>query len=112
MADYQAGSLEAFQEIYIRLAVDVRRYLVHLADGSQIADRPASGNLSSVAPVESGLQPRFRGQAVGIRLSAQRVPDESARGAPVFEDARIARRSGRFSGASGGRPARLTGRNP
>ena len=38
MIDYQAGSLEAFQEIYTRLAGDIRRYLVHLADSSDTAD--------------------------------------------------------------------------
>lgn len=38
MIDYQGGSLEAFQEIYARLAVDVRRYLSHLAEGSHLAD--------------------------------------------------------------------------
>ena len=38
MIRYQAGSLEAFQEIYAQLAPGVRRYLSHLADGSEIAD--------------------------------------------------------------------------
>ncbi|HVW11087.1 MAG TPA: sigma-70 family RNA polymerase sigma factor [Bryobacteraceae bacterium] len=38
MIDYQGGSLEAFQEIYSRLALDVRRYLAQLSNGSQIAD--------------------------------------------------------------------------
>lgn len=38
MIDYQGGSLEAFQEIYTQLAVDVRRYLLHLSNGSSIAD--------------------------------------------------------------------------
>ena len=38
MIRYQGGSLEAFQEIYAQLAAGVRRYLSHLAGGSQIAD--------------------------------------------------------------------------
>jgi RNA polymerase sigma-70 factor (ECF subfamily) len=38
MIRYQGGSLEAFQEIYGQLAAAVRRYLSHLAGGSQIAD--------------------------------------------------------------------------
>jgi RNA polymerase sigma-70 factor (ECF subfamily) len=38
MIRYQGGSLEAFQEIYAQLAPGVRRYLLHLAAGSQIAD--------------------------------------------------------------------------
>jgi len=36
MVRYQAGSLEAFEEIYARLAPAVRRYLSHLAGGSEI----------------------------------------------------------------------------
>jgi RNA polymerase sigma-70 factor, ECF subfamily len=38
MMRYQDGSLEAFQEIYAQLAAGVRRYLSHLAGGSEIAD--------------------------------------------------------------------------
>ena len=38
MIRYQGGSLEAFQEIYARLAQGVRRYLLHLTGGSDIAD--------------------------------------------------------------------------
>ena len=38
MIRYQAGSLEAFQEIYAQLAPGVRRYLSRLAEGSEIAD--------------------------------------------------------------------------
>src|ERR1700751_1816977 len=38
MIRYQGGSLEAFQEIYAQLALGVRRYLSHLAGGSEIAD--------------------------------------------------------------------------
>ena len=38
MIHYQGGSLEAFQEIYAQLAAGVRRYLLHLAGGSEIAD--------------------------------------------------------------------------
>lgn len=38
MIRYQGGSLEAFQEIYALLANPVRRYLSHLAGGSDIAD--------------------------------------------------------------------------
>ena len=38
MIDYQGGSLAAFQEIYAQLAVDIRRYLIHLSDGSQMAE--------------------------------------------------------------------------
>ena len=38
MIRYQAGSLEAFQEIYAELAPGVRRYLSHLSGGSEIAD--------------------------------------------------------------------------
>src|SRR5215467_12674578 len=38
MIRYQGGSLEAFEEIYARLAPGVRRYLVHLPGGSEIAD--------------------------------------------------------------------------
>ena len=38
MIRYQGGSLEAFQEIYAELAPGVRRYLSHLAGGSEIAD--------------------------------------------------------------------------
>jgi RNA polymerase sigma-70 factor (ECF subfamily) len=38
MVRYQGGSLEAFQEIYAQLAPGVRRYLSHLASGSEIAD--------------------------------------------------------------------------
>jgi RNA polymerase sigma-70 factor (ECF subfamily) len=38
MIRYQGGSLEAFQEIYARLAPGVRRYLSHLAGGSDVAD--------------------------------------------------------------------------
>ena len=38
MIRYQSGSLQAFQEIYAQLAAGVRRYLSHLARGSEIAD--------------------------------------------------------------------------
>src|SRR5215472_17466081 len=38
MIRYQGGSLEAFQEIYAQLAPGVRRYLLHLAGGSEVAD--------------------------------------------------------------------------
>ena len=38
MIRYQGGSLEAFQDMYAQLAPGVRRYLAHLADGSEIAD--------------------------------------------------------------------------
>jgi len=38
MIRYQGGSLEAFQEIYAQLAAAVRRYLSHLASGSEFAD--------------------------------------------------------------------------
>jgi RNA polymerase sigma-70 factor (ECF subfamily) len=38
MIRYQAGSLEAFQEIYAQLAPGVRRYLLHLANGAEFAD--------------------------------------------------------------------------
>src|SRR4051794_39505124 len=38
MIRYQGGSLEAFQEIYAQLAPGVRRYLSHMASGSEIAD--------------------------------------------------------------------------
>src|SRR5579883_2495724 len=38
MIRYQGGSIEAFQEIYAQLAPGVRRYLLHLAGGSEIAD--------------------------------------------------------------------------
>ena len=38
MLRYQCGSLEAFQEIYAQLAMGVRRYLLHMAGGSDVAD--------------------------------------------------------------------------
>ncbi len=38
MSRYQGGSLEAFQGIYAQLAPGVRRYLSHLAGGSEFAD--------------------------------------------------------------------------
>ena len=38
MIRYQGGSLEAFQEIYAKLATGVRRYLSHLAAGLEIDD--------------------------------------------------------------------------
>ena len=38
MLRYQGGSLEAFREIYAQLAPGVRRYLLHLVAGSDIAD--------------------------------------------------------------------------
>jgi RNA polymerase sigma-70 factor (ECF subfamily) len=38
MIRYQSGSLEAFQEMYAQLAPGVRRYLLHLVRGSEIAD--------------------------------------------------------------------------
>lgn len=38
MIRYQGGSLEAFQDIYAQLAPGVRRYLLHLANGSEVAD--------------------------------------------------------------------------
>src|SRR3981081_2791837 len=38
MIRYQGGSLDAFQEIYAQLAPGVRRYLRHLACGSETAD--------------------------------------------------------------------------
>jgi RNA polymerase sigma-70 factor (ECF subfamily) len=38
MMRYQGGSLEAFQELYVRLAPGVRRYLWHLAGRSEIVD--------------------------------------------------------------------------
>jgi RNA polymerase sigma-70 factor (ECF subfamily) len=38
MVRYQGGSLDAFEEIYAQLAPGVRRYLWHLAGGSEIAD--------------------------------------------------------------------------
>jgi RNA polymerase sigma-70 factor (ECF subfamily) len=38
MIRYQGGSLEAFQELYAQVAPGVRRYLLHLVGGSEIAD--------------------------------------------------------------------------
>ena len=38
MIQYQAGSVDAFKEIYGQLAPGVRRYLCHLACGSETAD--------------------------------------------------------------------------
>src|SRR5215469_5929266 len=38
MIRYQGGSLEAFHDIYAHVAAAVRRYLLHLAGGSEIAD--------------------------------------------------------------------------
>src|SRR5215469_7580190 len=38
MIRYQGGSLEAFHDIYAHVAPGVRRYLLHLAGGSEIAD--------------------------------------------------------------------------
>jgi RNA polymerase sigma-70 factor (ECF subfamily) len=38
MIRYQGGSLEAFQEMYAHLAPGVRRYLLHLTNGSDSAD--------------------------------------------------------------------------
>jgi RNA polymerase sigma-70 factor, ECF subfamily len=38
MVRYQGGSLEAFQEMYAQLAPSVRRYLSHLAGGTELAD--------------------------------------------------------------------------
>src|SRR6201996_9633267 len=38
MIRYQGGSLEAFQAIYAQLAPGVRRYLLHLTSGLEIAD--------------------------------------------------------------------------
>src|SRR5215471_10348682 len=38
MIRYQGGSLQAFQEIYAQLAPGLRRYLLHLAGRSDIAD--------------------------------------------------------------------------
>ena len=38
MIRYQAGSMDAFREIYAQLAPGVRRYLCHLACGSETAD--------------------------------------------------------------------------
>ena len=38
MIRYQGGSLEAFQALYAQVAPGVRRYLLHLAAGSEIAD--------------------------------------------------------------------------
>ena len=38
MRAYQGGSREAFQEIYARLAPELRRYLRHLVMGADVAD--------------------------------------------------------------------------
>lgn len=38
MIRYQGGSLDAFQELYAQFAPELRRYLLHLANGSDIAD--------------------------------------------------------------------------
>src|SRR5262245_1869561 len=38
MIRYQGGSLDAFPESYAQRAPGVRRYLLHLAGGSEIAD--------------------------------------------------------------------------
>src|SRR5262249_51711329 len=38
MVQYQGGSLEAFRELYSRLAPDLRRYVRFLARGSDAAD--------------------------------------------------------------------------
>lgn len=38
MVQYQAGSLEAFRELYARLASDLRRYVRFLTRGSDVAD--------------------------------------------------------------------------
>lgn len=38
MIRYQAGSLDAFQEIYVQLAPGLRRYLCHLTCGSEATD--------------------------------------------------------------------------
>ena len=83
MIRYQGGSLEAFQEIYAQLASGVRRYLSHLAGGSEIADDLLQENVSSNAPVESRIQSGICGQALGFRFGAKRFSDESARGPPM-----------------------------
>lgn len=38
MVQYQAGSLEAFRELYARLAPDLRRYVRFLTRGSDVSD--------------------------------------------------------------------------
>jgi hypothetical protein len=69
--------LEAFQEIYAQLASGVRRYLSHLAGGSEIADDLLQENVSSNAPVESRVQPGICGSALGLWFGAKRFSDES-----------------------------------
>ena len=59
MIRYQGGSLEAFQEIYARLATGVRRYLLHLANGSAIADDLLQETFLQVHRSRAAYNPKY-----------------------------------------------------
>jgi RNA polymerase sigma-70 factor (ECF subfamily) len=59
MIRYQAGSLDAFQEIYAQLAPGVRRYLRHLACGSEIADDLLQETFLQMHRSRAGYNPAY-----------------------------------------------------
>jgi RNA polymerase sigma-70 factor, ECF subfamily len=59
MIRYQGGSLEAFQEIYAQLAPGVRRYLSHLAAGSEIADDLLQETFLQMHRSRAAYNPRY-----------------------------------------------------
>ena len=80
MIRYQGGSLEAFQEIYAQLAPGVRRYLSHLAGGSEIADDLLQKTFLQMHRSRAAYNPAYAVRPWGVRFGAKRFSDESACG--------------------------------
>jgi len=59
MTGYQGGSLDAFEEIYARLAPGVRRYLMHLAGGAEIADDLLQETFLQMHRSRAAYNPRY-----------------------------------------------------
>src|SRR5260370_28268945 len=59
MVEYQAGSLEAFQAIYLRLSLQLRRYLQHLARGSDAADDLLQETFLQLHRSRAGFNPAY-----------------------------------------------------
>jgi RNA polymerase sigma-70 factor (ECF subfamily) len=59
MVEYQAGSLEAFQAIYVRLSPQLRRYLQHLARGSDAADDLLQETFLQLHRSRAGFNPAY-----------------------------------------------------
>jgi RNA polymerase sigma factor (sigma-70 family) len=59
MIRYQGGSLEAFQAIYAHVASGVRRYLSHLAGGSEISDDLLQETFLQMHRLSAAYNPKY-----------------------------------------------------